>query len=124
MMSLPSSTHASKTMEDKNATLQGYPYLLGTSRWKDDELSTPAPSYGFASQLSSAPRQRDPVGEKAQGVCSELLTDAAIMSHIHSATQSIADKDVRDTLQSGTESAVEALQKRVSGHGLHISFDE
>ncbi len=80
--------------------------------------------YGFVPQPSSALRQHEPVRETAQGVYSEFLTDAAIIGNIHSATQSIADKNTRDALQGGIESAVKALQKRVSEHGLHISFDD
>ena len=61
--------------------------------------------------------------EQTRGVYPELVTDATVVNAIYYATKGVADKGVRDALQSGFHSAIQALQKRV-GDVASITLEE
>jgi hypothetical protein len=73
----------------------------------------------------SAQNRPDPPSRIAQvpGVYPELYTDASTVNTISHFTQTIADKGVRDSIQSGIDSAVKALQKR-AGENVTIAVEE
>ena len=52
-----------------------------------------------------------------------LVADASLIASMHEAAKNIGDEGVRSALQSGIQSAVQAMQKR-AGEGVSINLSQ
>jgi|SRR5208282_5585254 hypothetical protein len=82
------------------------------------------PGYGGPGAIP-VPHHR-PAAEDRQeeGVYPELLSDASIVDAMHSAVKSVSDKGVREALENGIQSALQALQKRGGKDLFSITLED
>jgi hypothetical protein len=64
-----------------------------------------------------------PKPEDAEGQYPGLVIDASILSGIHQAIKTVSDRETREALQKGVESAVKAFERRC-GNGATLTLDD
>lgn len=80
------------------------------------------PGYAGLGVLSN--RRPSTESQQEVGVYPELLGDASVIDAMHSALKNVSDNSVREALESGIQSAVQALHKRAGKDVFSISFEE
>ncbi len=81
------------------------------------------PYGGIGSHPIRTHRSLAAADKQGPGVYPDPLADAALIDAMHAASTNASDKAVRDALQHGIQTAVQALQKRV-GTEVSITLDD
>jgi hypothetical protein len=82
------------------------------------------PAYGESGAIPIPDRRRIAQEKQEVGIYPELLSDASVVNAVHSAVKGISDKGVREALQNGIHSALQALQKRGGGDQISITLED
>jgi hypothetical protein len=82
------------------------------------------PPYGGIGSHTIPTRRSFAAADKQEpAIYPDLLADAALIDAMHAASTNVSDKGVRDALQHGVQTTVQALQKRV-GNEVSITLDD